>query len=271
MEELAGKEPAVVSQEVDLSSIQKEISGALADLPQRLSGAIDALSSAQTEFQTAKAARPDNDASNKALRSIENVVSTISTEQKKLVEQNQEFADFCQDIIKHINSLPEAMVEATKVLQNAHAEFATRDTSHKDSEEIKRLMAENANLQVQVAKARGAHGQVRVEKDMLNERVKVAEADAERLNERMESLQDSMSKKAADMVTLEAKNVELEEALARALERLKAADVQAQSQQEKLAELEKAKSEFIVEKHQLIAKVSFITRLRKRYGVQLVF
>ena len=270
VEELAGKEPAVVSQEVDLSSIQKEISGALADLPQRLSGAIDALNSAQTEFQT-NAARPDNDASNKALRSIENVVSTISTEQKKLVEQNQEFADFCQDIIKHINSLPEAMVEATKVLQNAHAEFATRDTSHKDSEEIKRLMAENANLQVQVAKARGAHGQVRVEKDMLNERVKVAEADAERLNERMESLQDSMSKKAADMVTLEAKNVELEEALARALERLKAADVQAQSQQEKLAELEKAKSEFIVEKHQLIAKVSFITRLRKRYGVQLVF
>ena len=270
VEELAGKEPAVVSQEVDLSSIQKEISGALADLPQRLSGAIDALNSAQTEFQT-NAARPDNDASNKALRSIENVVSTISTEQKKLVEQNQEFADFCQDIIKHINSLPEAMVEATKVLQNAHAEFATRDTSHKDSEEIKRLMAENANLQVQVAKARGAHGQVRVEKDMLNERVKVAEADAERLNERMESLQDSMSKKAADMVTLEAKNVELEEALARALERLKAADVQAQSQQEKLAELEKAKSEFIVEKHQLIAKVSFITPLRKRYGVQLVF
>ncbi|KAI1785421.1 hypothetical protein LXA43DRAFT_899881 [Ganoderma leucocontextum] len=254
VEALASKEPAVVVQELDLSSIQKEISGAISDLPERLSGAIDALNSAQTEFQTT-AARSDNDVSNKALRNIENVVSTFSAEQTKLVEQNQEFADFCQDIIKHINSLPEAMVEATKVLQNAHAEFATRDTSQKDSEEIKRLMADNSNLQVQVAKARGAHGQVRVEKDMLNERVKVAEVEVGRLNERVEGLQDSMSRKAADMVALEAKNVELEEALARALERLKAADVQAQSQQEKLAQLEKAKTELIVEKQQFMAKV----------------
>ncbi|PIL29954.1 hypothetical protein GSI_07865 [Ganoderma sinense ZZ0214-1] len=254
VEELASKEPAVVAQELDLSSIQKEISGALADLPQRLSGAIDALNNAQTEFQT-RASQPANDASAKALRSIENVVSTISADQTKLVEQNQEFADFCQDIIKHINSLPEAMVEATKVLQNAHAEFATRDTSQKDSEEIKRLLTEKSSLEVQVAKARGAHGQVRVEKDVLNERLKVAEAETDRLIERVEGLQDSMSKKAADMIALEAKNVELEEALARALERLKAADVQAQSQQEKLAELEKARTDFVVEKQQLIAKV----------------
>lgn len=268
VEELASKEPAVVAQELDLSSIQTEISGALADLPQRLSGAIDALNSAQNEFQT-KAAQHDDDASAKALRDIENAVSAISTEQTKLVEQNQEFADFCQDIIKHINSLPEAMVEATKVLQNAHAEFATRDTSQKDSEEIKRLMADNSNLQVQVAKARGAHGQVRVEKDMLNERVKVAEAETERLNERVEGLQDSMSKKAADMVVLEAKNVELEEALARALERLKAADVQAQSQQERLVELEKARSEFGVEKQQLIAKVSLCSPISKEISTKV--
>ena len=76
------------------------------------------------------------------------------------------------------------------------------------------------------------------------------------IHERVEALQDAISKKAGDTVALEAKNTELEEALARALERLKAADVQAQSQQEKLAELEKARNGLISENQQLKAKVS---------------
>ncbi|EJF58554.1 hypothetical protein DICSQDRAFT_149052 [Dichomitus squalens LYAD-421 SS1] len=276
LEELANKEPVVTPHQVDLSAIQKDISDVLADLPQRLSAAVEALDSAQNEFKT-KAARPENDASSKILRNIENVVSTFSAEQKKLVEQNTEFSDFCQDIIKHINSLPEAMVKATEVLQNAHADFAARDTSQKDSEEIRRLMSENSGLQVQLAKARGAHGQVRVEKDMLSDRVKAVEAERENLNLRVEALQDSISKKAGDTVALEAKNAELEEALARALERLKAADVQAQSQQEKLAELEKAKSGLASENQQLKArieslevKVTFITREKDTLADEIV-
>ena len=192
----------------------------------------------------------------KVLRNIENVVSTFANEQKKLVSQNQEFSDFCQDIIKHINTLPEAMVKATEVLQNAHAEFMARDTSQKDMEEIRRLMSEVASLQGQLTKARGLHGQVRVEKDVLGERLKAVEAERNHLSLRVEALQDAISKKAGDTVALEAKNTELEEALARALERLKAADVQAQSQQEKLAELEKARNGLISGNQQLKAKVS---------------
>ncbi|KAI0735960.1 hypothetical protein C8Q76DRAFT_668735 [Earliella scabrosa] len=277
VEELAAKEPVAVSQQVDLSSIQQDILGALADLPQRLTAATDALTSAQTEFKT-RADRTEKDAgSTKALRNIENAVSNVANEQKKLVSQNKEFSDFCQDIIKHINALPEAMVEATKVLQNAHADFAARDTSQKDSEEIRRLMATNTDLQVQLAKARGAHGQVRVEKDILNERVKAADAERERLNSRLETLQNSISNKAAETIAIEAKNVELEEALARALERLKAADVQAQSQAEKVAELEKAKNELSLEKQQLKAKVdsletkvTYLTREKDMLADELV-
>ncbi|RPD68760.1 hypothetical protein L226DRAFT_540402 [Lentinus tigrinus ALCF2SS1-7] len=267
VEELASKEPAVVSQQLDLSAVQEDILGALADLPQRLSAATEALSSAQSEFKT-RADRVEKDSgSSKALRNIENVVSSFANEQKKLVSQNQEFSEFCNDIIKHINALPEAMVEATKVLQNAHADFAARDTSQKDSEEIRRLMSSNAELQIQLAKARGAHGQVRVEKEMLNERVKAVEGERDRLNSRLETLQDSISNKAAETVALEAKNVELEQALARALERLKDADVKAQSQTERIAVLEKSKDELNLDKQQLRAKVdalelkvSFITR-----------
>ena len=254
IEDLAAKEPVVATQNIDLSAIQKDILGALSDLPQRMSAATEALTSAQKTFAS-HAEHIDNDASAKTIRNVESIVSTFAIEQRKLVSQNQEFSDFCQDIIKHINALPEAMVEATKVLQNAHADFAARDTSQKDSEEIRRLMAANAELQIQLAKARGAHGLVRVEKDTFSERLRVAESERDRLSTRVDTLQDSLSNKASEMVALESKNVELEHALASALERLKAADVQAQSQQEKLSGLEKIKDELSAEKVQLKAKV----------------
>ncbi|OSD05616.1 hypothetical protein PYCCODRAFT_1450275 [Trametes coccinea BRFM310] len=264
MEELAAQQPGHAIPTLDTASLKKDIVEVLSDLPQRLATAAEALNSAQSEFK-ARADRVEQDAgSSKALQNVEAAMSNISNDYKKLVSQNEGFSEFCNDIIKHINALPEAMVEATKVLQNAHAEFAARDTSQKDSEEIRRLMAANAELQVQLAKARGAHGQVRVEKDMLGERVKAAEAERDRLHSRVELLQDSLSNKAAEAAAMEAKNSELEEALARALERLKVADVQAQSQQERLTELEKAKHELGLEKQQLKAKVDNL-ELRVNY------
>ncbi|KAI0820637.1 hypothetical protein BC628DRAFT_1422801 [Trametes gibbosa] len=255
IDELAAKESApVVSQQFDVSALREDLLGVLSDLPQRLGAATEALGNAQSEFK-AHIGRAEKDTSaNVTLRNVESAVSSVANDYKKLVSQNQEFSEFCNDIIKHINTLPEAMVEATKVLQNAHADFAARDTSQKDSEEFRRLMATNAELQVQLAKARGAHGQVRVEKDMLSERVKAAEGERDLLHTRVEMLQDSVSNKAAEAATMEAKNTELEDALARALERLKAADVQAQTQQERISELEKAKHEVVLEKQQLKAK-----------------
>ncbi|KAI0770961.1 hypothetical protein BD413DRAFT_554018 [Trametes elegans] len=270
VDEIATRQPpshvnGVVPQ-IDTAVLRQDILSVLSDLPQRLTAAIEALGHAQAELKRADRVERDP-GSSKALQNVEAAVTNVASDYKKLVLQNQEFSEFCNDIIKHINTLPEAMVEATKVLQNAHADFAARDTSQKDSEEIRRLMSANSELQVQLAKARGAHGQVRVEKDMLNERVKAAEAERDRLHERVEALQDSVSNKAAEAAAMEAKNAELEDALARALDRLKAADVQAQSQQERLSELEKSKHEIGLEKQQLKAKVdtlelkvSFVTR-----------
>ncbi|EIW65282.1 uncharacterized protein TRAVEDRAFT_68801 [Trametes versicolor FP-101664 SS1] len=277
IEELATVQPAqVIAPQLDTASLRQDILGVLSDLPQRLVAATEALGSAQTEFKV-RADRVDKDSGSiKALQNVEAAISSVANDHKKLVSQNQEFSEFCNDIIKHINSLPEAMVEATKVLQNAHADFASRDTSQKDSEEIRRLMATTAELQVQLAKARGAHGQVRVEKDMLSERVKVAESERERLHSRVETLQNSVSNKAAEAAALEAKNIELEEALNRALDRIKAADVQAQSQQERLSELEKARHEVMLEKHQFKAKmdalelkVTFATREKEALADEL--
>ncbi|KZT68449.1 hypothetical protein DAEQUDRAFT_671259 [Daedalea quercina L-15889] len=253
--------------QVDLSSVREDMLGVLSDLPQQLVAATEALGSAQAEFKT-RADKAEKDTPNpQNLSHIEASVRDVAREQQRLISQTQEFSDFCQDIIKHINTLPEAMLEATRILQNAHADFTARDTSQKDAEEIRRLMNANGELQVQLQKARSQHGQVRVEKDLLVDRLNATEADRDRLSTRVETLEESITVKTSELTAAEAKNVELEEALARALERLKAADVQAQTDSQRIAELDSSNRELNAEKQQLKARVdsldlrvTFITR-----------
>ncbi|KAH9921301.1 uncharacterized protein B0H18DRAFT_1121452 [Fomitopsis serialis] len=252
--------------QVDLSSVRRDILGVLSDLPQRLLAATEALGSAQAEFATRAEAEKDAPYV-KNLSHIESSVRDIAREQQRLISQTQEYTDFCQDLVKHIDNLPEAMLEATRILQNAHADFTARDTSQKDAEEIRRLMSTSGELQVQLAKARGAHGQVRVEKDMLAERLKDTEANRDHLSARIETLQEHVTSKSSELTAAEAKNVELEEALSRALERLKAADVQAQTHSQRIAQLEASNKEFSTERQKLAAqvdsldlRVTFVTR-----------
>ncbi|EMD41412.1 hypothetical protein CERSUDRAFT_79057 [Gelatoporia subvermispora B] len=255
MDAIRDRESGSTSAQFDISALRNEIGSILSDLPQKLGAATEALGAAHTEFKV-KAERLDQLSTPTVdLTAVESALDGIQDEHKKLVLKNQEFSEFCQDIINHINALPETMLKATEVLQNAHADFASRDTSKKDSDEIRRLMNANAELQVQVAKARGAHGQVRVEKDTLSERVKGMEAERDRTTAQMQELQDVASTKTAEAATVEAKNVELEQALARALERLKAADVQAQGNHERILQLEKQNHELGHEKQQLKSKV----------------
>lgn len=137
-------------------------------------------------------------------------------------------------------------------------------------------MNTSAELQVQLAKARGAHGQVRVEKDMLAERLRAAESERDRLFSKMEDLQESVSSKSTEVVAAEAKNTELEEALARALERLKAADVQSQTDSQHIAQLEVVNRDLGIEKQQLRSQVdslelrtTFMTRERDNIADEL--
>ncbi|KAH9949523.1 hypothetical protein B0H21DRAFT_728360 [Amylocystis lapponica] len=264
-----------VLSKLDLSSVREDIQNVFSDLPERLVAATEALNAAQAELKSKGDNSKENVQLAKVVQRIESKISDVMREQQKAVSQNQEFSDFCQDIVKHIDTLPEAMVEATQILQNAHADFSARDTAQKDSEEIRKLANSNAELQVQLAKARGAHGQIRVEKEMLMERFKDTEVERDQLRTKVEELQATVSTKTAESAA-EAKNVELEEALSRALERLKAADVQTQTDHERISQLEKAKHDLAMEKHQLKSQVDsldmrviFITREKENIADDL--
>lgn len=239
----------------ELSSVSQDVLESLSSLPGRLNEAIDALSGARSELKAHHEGLVNELGASKDLEQVQDLLDQISDEQKKLVSQNVEFSDFCQDIIKHINALPEAMVEATKVLQNAHADIISRDTSKKDAEEIRRLMSNNAELQIQLAKARGAHGQVRVEKDMFAERLHTAESERDQLRTKLAEVESAIAEKADGMAAVETRKTELEDALEKALERIKSSDVTAQRNQERIAALEKTVADLTNEKQLLRTKV----------------
>jgi chromosome segregation ATPase len=130
-----------------------------------------------------------------------------------------------------------------------------RDASKHDLDEIRRLKTQNAEIQVQLAKARGAHGQVRVEKDNLVEKIGIVESDRDRYRSQLEELQSSFAAQATNTAAVESRNSELEEALSQALAGLKASDVSAQTYQERITELEKANRELTLQNQSLKSKV----------------
>lgn len=243
---------------IDTSGIRQDVLSLLSDLPDKLVTATDALGAAREELKSSQQqqARPENPSA-KVISKIDHTLASVAEEQKKLVNQNTEFSDFCQAILKHIDALPETLVEATKVLQNVHTDIMARDTSEKDAEEIRKLMNANSDLQVNLAKARGAHGQVRVEKEMLDKRLRATELERDRAREKVDEVQSEVAHKHAEVAALEARNVELESALSQALERIKSSDVSTQASQERISTLEKSTQELVTENHQLKTKVGF--------------
>ena len=197
------------------------------------------------------------------LQRLESAIATISGGQSPGGQQNDELIvlqkSLHQELSDRVNALSEPLIVAANVLQTAHAEFAvSREAAKHDADEIRKLKAANNDLQIQLAKARGAHGQVRVEKDNLGERLKDAENERDRLGNKVEELKSSSITQQNDTAAIELRNSELEEALSQSLARLKASDVATQTQQERIVELEKANRDATIEQQSLKSQVKHI-------------
>jgi hypothetical protein len=254
---------ALISQTQALASTREDAGGALADLPQQLAAATDALKAAQAELALKPIKSDDESRSSEALQALEKSVQHLHTNQRTLATQNEELLHMHNDTVNSMNALPEVLVSAVKVLEGAHADLMSRDSVYKrDMDEVRKLVGANADLQTQLAKARSAHGLIRVEKDALNERMMVVEADRDRLRAQAEEQKAAATTKASEASALESRNKELEAALAQALGRAKTLDEAAQSQKDRVAELERQNKELGADKQQLKAKVGFRTYIR---------
>ncbi|KAJ7037434.1 hypothetical protein C8F04DRAFT_1035710 [Mycena alexandri] len=241
------------TQQTDLASTHKQVVDLMSDLPPRLIAAIEALNAAQAHVPKANGVVSHDSVPSEHVLHIKSVVEDVAGEQKTLTANSRELLSMHKEVLEQLNSLPESFASATNILHGAHAEFAlTRDANKREMDELRR---NNTEYQVQVAKARGAHGQVRVEKEVLSEKLSIVESDRDRLRLQLKELQASTSSKALESTAVEARNKELEDALAKALARLQASDVTLQTSQERTLELENANRELTTEKQTLKAKL----------------
>jgi hypothetical protein len=246
MKDVVEGQNSISVQHGDILVSQKNVIGLLADLPSQLECATKAVHAVQKELlsRTQVFIQPDDSKSS---------VDKIANDQSVLSHQLEELLTLQRDVIDRVKTLPEALSASTSVLQQAHADFAlSRDTTKRDIEEMRRL---NTDLQVQLAKARGAHGQIRVEKDALNDKLKVIESDRDHMRSEIEELRLSATAQSSEAAAMEKRNKELEEALSQALSRLQASDVTAQTSQERITELEKVNREIGTEKQSLKSRV----------------
>jgi len=94
-----------------------------------------------------------------------------------------------------------------------------------------------------------------VEKEVMNERLVAVEAECERLRGQVRDFEKISVTKGAETSVLEARNVELQEALSTALSRLQATDVAAQSSTYRIVDLEKLNVELVGSRDALESQV----------------
>lgn len=240
------------TQQGGISSSQKDVTSLLSNFPAQFAAVMELLHNVQDELRS-KANDDIQNQSNKAILSIVSTVEELANGQKSLSGYQDQLLPLQHDALGRLKALPEALSAATSVLQATQVDLTSSlDASKRDLEDLRKS---NTELQVQLAKARGAHGQVRVEKDALNDKVRLVEGDRDRLHSEVQELQVINTVKSTEAAALEKRNTELEEALAKALARLQASDVTAQSSQERIAELEKSNRELVSEKQIMKSKV----------------
>lgn len=255
VESLTGAQNGFKASQEKLGSIVERTLEAVESLPTSLKKGVEGVLGGQKELldrleaAVSKPREKDED-----MLEVKVLVEALAVSQKEAIGHNDETLALNKDILAEVQAIPETVTTATAALQTALTEIIkSRDSSNKELEDLRKA---NNDYQVQLAKARGAHGQVRVEKDVLNEKLAAVEAEREKSRAQVKNLEQASLTEVAERTALEARNVELEEALSKALSRLQAADVASQSSTDRIAELEKFNVELANTRNGLESKVS---------------
>ncbi|KAG7090699.1 hypothetical protein E1B28_009793 [Marasmius oreades] len=236
---------SLATQQADLSAANQHVAEIVSELPAKVSSIVEDLKAMNAAAQSAGGP-------NEHLAELKLSLKEATNVQKVLVDNGSEVLQLSQELMSKMTVLPETLSSVTNTLQTAHADFMiSHDVTRRELEELRRA---NTDYQVQVAKARGAHGQVRVEKDMLSEKLRLVEGDRDRLKAQVKE----HALKAAEEASVDSKISELEDALAKALARLQSSDVATQANQDRIMELEKINKELLTEKQVLKSKVDLL-------------
>lgn len=229
-----------------ISATLKDIHDAVTDIPGRVDERLQQLKTVQDGIlQRLERPVPTPDPDPNVFL-IRKGVETLENHQNTVEQQIQEVLTQTKLNAEKIDSLPDAV---TTLISGLRELITSSNSSKRDLEELHKL---NAEYQMQTTKARSSYGQVRVEKDALSEKLALVEADRDLLRVRINDLEAAATAKATET----SRNAELEDALAKALARLQAADVATQTDQMTITDLDKAKKELDIENEGLKTKVS---------------
>lgn len=253
---VADGQRAAVERQDEFAGVQSQILASVAGIPSKVEPQLQEVKALQNDIlkkldQPAAVAEPDVN-----IILIKDIVEALSTEQRKLAEQGEGAVSERKDVLDKLATLPESFSAIAKGIEHSLTELITsRDSTKRELDELRKL---NTEYQIQTTKARGSHGQVRVEKDVLVEKLGIVEADRDRLRAQMKELQTAASTQATEASATQARNAEVEDALAKALARLQSADVVAEANQRTIADLEVSKKDLTAENQELKTKVSLI-------------
>lgn len=192
------------------------------------------------------------------LESINGTVRKLATNHEYLASQSASLISLHENLRSLVTSLPGNFVEAIKTLKDGQDELLEKIRNSESSQtgEIRNLLASNADLQVQIAKARGAHGQIRVEKDLMFDRMTAAESERDSLRAQLEELRNKSAAGEKEMAATGPRIAELEDSLSHARARLESSEITSKAKDERIATIERQNREYNMEQYQLISKVN---------------
>ncbi|TFK41407.1 hypothetical protein BDQ12DRAFT_679415 [Crucibulum laeve] len=254
LDNVAAAQQSLSTQQNEASKTNSEVLNAVSEISSQLDGRLEALNISQADLlkkldtpAVVQAHEPDQN-----ILAVKTHVQELVASHRELASNSEQLLALQKDVLDKVISVPASVSTLITSLQNSLVELITsRDTTKRELEELRK---NNTDYQVQLAKARGQHGQVRVEKDVLSEKLGVAEGERDRLRAQVKELQTSSTTKTTETTALEARNKDLEEALSKALARLQSSDVASQSNQNQIADLEKANRDLLAEKQALKSK-----------------
>lgn len=193
------------------------------------------------------------------LQSTNSNIAQVSQTAEGLVSRSSILAESQEKLLSVVMNLPGEINNAIATVKQAQAEFIAAQSSSPDhSAEIRNLQAANTELQVQLAKARGAHGQIRVEKDLMHERMTIAEGECSAFRNEVEDLKSKISVKETEIAVSGLRVTSLEDALSHTTTRLEVSESTGKVKDERIAELERQNRQYSLDQHQYKSQVSLI-------------
>lgn len=261
VEELRMGQEAIQEQGTTLNTLHQDMASHLLGLPSAIDTAVKAMHAANERVETLK------DVSNTTtgdltqilpqLESIDSTLLSLLTKHDSLVSQSVNLVSLHEKLQSSVTILPNGVTEDITSLKQGQAELLSRIQVTDQSGEIRNLSASNTELQVQLAKARGAHGQIRVEKDLMFDRMTIAEAERDSLRSQFEELRSKSAAKETEVAAAGLRITELEDALSHAHARLESSEVTDKAKDERITMLERQTRDLGLEQLQYKSQVCF--------------